>query len=282
MNIQEALKCASQLISDSARLDVELILAHVLGESRTYLFTWPEALLSQQQQNYFLQLLERRKQGEPVAYILGEQEFWSLTLRVNNSTLIPRPETELLVELAIEKLQRIAQPSILDLGTGTGAIALAIASELKLANKHNVATVDAVDSSGAAVNLAQHNAALNNLAWVRVFKSHWFEHVTEQYQVIVSNPPYIDAADPHLNEGDVRFEPASALVADEDGLADIREIIQHSQQYLKPSGVLMLEHGWQQAAAVRQWMNDANFMKVQSVKDLNGIERVTLGELCGE
>ena len=282
MNIQTALNLASTLTSDSPRLDVELMLAHVLQKSRTYLFTWPEKDLTPQQESEYHALLVRRQAGEPVAYLVGEQGFWSLKLKVNNTTLIPRPETELLVELALQKLQGIERPTVLDLGTGTGAIALAIASELVLAGKQMSASVDAVDRVQAAVDLAQDNANANELTWVRCFQSHWFDQVKGQYSVIVSNPPYIDVGDPHLHQGDVRFEPSSALVADDKGLADIRRIIQDSQGYLQTSGWLLLEHGWQQAPEVRALMTASNFCQVLSVKDVNGIERVTLGEYAGE
>ena len=204
--------------SDSARLDLEVLLGHVLHKPRTWLYTWPEHELSTSAQQQFDRLLERRVCGEPVAHLVGVREFWSLPLKVDASTLIPRPETELLVEVALELCPQ-AERRVLDLGTGTGAIALALASE------RPGWEIMAAEKSPQALALAEQNRAALGFDNVQVVQSDWFARVLQQqFDLIVSNPPYIDAADPHLAEGDVRFEPRSALVAERSGLADIEQI----------------------------------------------------------
>ncbi|UTW44189.1 peptide chain release factor N(5)-glutamine methyltransferase [bacterium SCSIO 12696] len=271
--IAQLLKRADELasVSDTPRLDIEVLLCHFLQRDRSYLYTWPERCLSEQQQADFEAGLDRRKRGEPVAHIVGEREFWSLPLVVNASTLIPRPETELLVELALD-LPLSAHAQVLDLGTGTGAIALALASE------RQDWQVDAVDVVDEAVALAEHNRERLGLNNLRVWQSNWFEHVPENsYHLIVSNPPYIDPKDAHLQQGDVRFEPSSALVADEEGLADIRAIVTTAANYLHRDGWLLLEHGYDQGAAVRNLLVNDGFQTVQTRQDLAGNDRVTLG-----
>lgn len=271
MNINSALQLTGRLPnSDTPRLDLELLLAHSLQQSRVYLRTWPAFILSAEQEQQFLALLRRRETGEPIAYILGQQEFWSLPLQVNPSTLIPRPDTERLVELALQLLPD-QNPSILDLGTGTGAIALALASE------RPDAQVTAVDVSQAACELAQQNALQLGVSNLKIIESHWFEAVTEQFSLIVSNPPYLDADDPHLP--DLRFEPTRALVADEAGLKDLRHIIQHAPSYLTAQGWLLLEHGWQQGLQVRTLMAECRYTQVKTYQDYGGNDRVTLGQL---
>ncbi|WP_250458578.1 peptide chain release factor N(5)-glutamine methyltransferase [Microbulbifer litoralis] len=257
--------------SDSARLDTELLLAHCVGRDRTWLYTWPEYELAQAEQRAFDTLFERRENGEPVAHLLGEREFWSLPLKVDASTLIPRPETELLVETALEFCPA-EKLRALDLGTGTGAIALALASE------RPGWQVLAAEKSAQAAALAEENRRALGLDNVQVLQSDWFAQIAPQeFELIVSNPPYIDAEDPHLDEGDVRFEPRSALVADRGGLADIERIARKSRRYLKTGGWLMLEHGWQQAEAVRGILAAAGFKRIESRRDLSGWERLTLG-----
>ncbi len=273
LTIKACLQQAEQLtaVSDSARLDVELLLAWVLKKDRTFLFTWPEKELTDAQRQVFGAALERRAGGEPIAYIIGCRDFWSLSLRVNDSTLIPRPETELLVELVLER-QQSASAAVLDLGTGTGAVALAIASEKP---QWQVAACDVVP---AAVALAEENRLANHITNVSIFQSDWYQALGDKtFDVIVSNPPYIDADDVHLREGDVRFEPRSALVAANQGLADIRIIVAGARRHLAAGGWLALEHGYQQARAVRTIFQDAGYTGIESVCDLAGHERVTLG-----
>jgi release factor glutamine methyltransferase len=274
--IESLLDTAELPDSPTPRLDAELLLAHVLGKSRSYLHTWPERELDTPQLECYQAALARRQAGEPVAYILGQQGFWSLDLEVAAHTLIPRPDTELLVETVLALLP--ATPAaLLDLGTGTGAIALALASE------RPAWRLTGVDRVPEAVALAERNRArlkLNNASFA---ESHWFSALTGQrYQLIVSNPPYIASDDRHLAEGDVRFEPSSALVAGADGLDDIRLIIEQAPDYLETGGWLLLEHGFDQAAAVRELLNARGFSAVESRRDLGGHERISLGRFDNE
>ncbi|MDO8344026.1 MAG: peptide chain release factor N(5)-glutamine methyltransferase [Cellvibrio sp.] len=276
-SIAQCLQLSTELdaVSDSARLDIELLLCHVLKKNRTYLFTWPDKTLLPEQTEEFLQFFNRRKSGEPIAHILGQREFWSLPLTVNNSTLIPRPDTELLVELVLELFadDSVQQRSCLDLGTGTGAIVLAVASE-----KPGWQLVG-VDKSADAVALAEKNRSALQFANVQILHSDWFSAIpAQQFDVIVSNPPYIDPQDPHLDQGDVRFEPRSALIADNNGLADIELIVQQSWNYLREQGWLLLEHGYDQGQVVRDLFRARGFVQVETRRDLGGNERVSLGK----
>ncbi len=258
---------------ESPRRDAEILLEHVTGKARTYILAFGETQLTADQQAQLDDLLARRKAGEPVAHLVGEREFWSLPLYVSAATLIPRPDTECLVEQALARLP--ATPArILDLGTGTGAIALALASE------RPDCQVTAVDVMPDAVALAQRNLARLALPNVTVLHSSWFTALGDrQFETIVSNPPYIDEADPHLAEGDVRFEPRSALVAADHGLADLSHIIIQSRQHLVSGGWLLLEHGWTQGEAVRVLFLQAGFECVETCRDYGGNERLTVGKL---
>ncbi|MBP1127648.1 MULTISPECIES: peptide chain release factor N(5)-glutamine methyltransferase [Pseudomonas] len=270
--IASLLRAADLPDSPTARLDVELLLAAALGKSRSYLHTWPEKIVSSEAALTFAGYLQRRRAGEPVAYILGQQGFWKLDLEVAPHTLIPRPDTELLVEAALELLP--ATPAtVLDLGTGSGAIALALASE------RPAWQVTAVDRVLEAVALAERNRQRLHLDNATVLSSHWFSALGGRtFDLIISNPPYIADNDPHLVAGDVRFEPASALVAGRDGLDDLRLIIQQAGIHLNAGGRLLLEHGYDQAQAVRDLLLSQGFEGVHSRIDLGGHERISLGQ----
>ncbi|WP_207886079.1 peptide chain release factor N(5)-glutamine methyltransferase [Pseudomonas sp. 30_B] len=257
--------------SPSARLDAELLLAAALGKSRSFLRTWPERVVSREAHDLFDGFIARRQAGEPVAYILGHQGFWSLDLEVAPHTLIPRPDTELLVETALALLP--ATPArVLDLGTGTGAIALALACERP---SWQVLGVDRVAEAVALAERNRERLDLNNAAFRA---SQWFSELAgERFSLIVSNPPYIPSADPHLTQGDVRFEPSSALVSGADGLDDIRLIVEQAPDHLESGGWLMLEHGYDQADAVRDLLLTRGFARVESRRDFGGHERISLG-----
>jgi len=275
-SVENTLKRATQQLqetgSDSPSLDAAVLLCHALDKPRSFLMTWPEKELSQQELAPFEALLSRRLTGEPVAYIVGEREFWSLPLNVSPTTLIPRPDTERLVELALDKAL-MTQGDILDLGTGTGAIALALASELP---NRNVVGIDLMPD---AQQLATTNATKLKIQNVNFWAGSWFEplEIGTQFAVIVSNPPYIEENDPHLAQGDVRFEPLSALVAAEDGLADIRHIADNARHYLLDNGWLLFEHGYEQGLAVRTIFNQLGYQEVGTFQDYGHNDRVTLG-----
>ncbi|MDG1581545.1 peptide chain release factor N(5)-glutamine methyltransferase [Pseudomonas sp. GOM6] len=271
-SIQTLLDSTDLPDSPTARLDAELLLAAALNKPRSYLRTWPEREPTAEQLDAFARMLGRRRSGEPVAYILGHQGFWSLELEVAPHTLIPRPDTELLVETALQ-LAPATPRRVLDLGTGTGAIALALASE------RGGWQVMGVDRIAEAVALAERNRQRLQLGNAEFRLSSWFDSLGgERFDLIVSNPPYIAADDRHLGEGDVRFEPQSALVAGADGLDDIRLIVGQAPQHLQPGGWLLLEHGYDQAEAVRALLGAAGFHLTESRRDLGGHERISLGQ----
>lgn len=257
--------------SDSARLDAEILLGYALDKNRTWLYTHSDYALSDVEFESLNGLLEKRIAGQPIAHLVGERDFWSLTLEVNASTLIPRPDTETLVEWALE-LPLLANARVLDLGTGTGAIALALASEQPSWQ------MIGVDKSDDAVQLALNNAQKNQLQQVEFKASDWFEQVIGSFDLIVSNPPYIDGQDPHLQQGDVRFEPMSALVAEQQGLADIVHIIDQAPHYLRDQAWLLIEHGYQQAEQVRELLKAKGFQQVETREDLGGQPRISGGQ----
>jgi len=260
--------------SPTARLDAELLLAAALGKPRSFLHTWPERIVSSEAALAFDGYLKRRRTGEPVAYILGLQGFWNIDLEVAPHTLIPRPETEMLVETALELLPGAIAHRLLDLGTGTGAIALSLAKD------RPQWTLTAVDRVEDAVELAERNRQRLHLDNARVLQSHWFSAVDGQrFDVILSNPPYIAANDPHLVEGDVRFEPSSALVSGDDGLDDLRLIVSQAPAHLEAGGWLLLEHGYDQGPAVRELLNRHGFEQIQTRRDLGDHERITFGRV---
>lgn len=257
--------------SESPRRDAEILLEFVTGKGRTYLLAFGETPLTDVQQAQLATLLARRQRGEPIAHLTGVREFWSLPLFVSPATLIPRPDTECLVEQALARLPS-GPCRILDLGTGTGAIALALASE------RPDCEVTAVDRMPDAVELAQRNAAHLAINNIHIQQSDWFSALPDRpFTMIVSNPPYIDEQDPHLTQGDVRFEPLTALVAGDSGMADIVHIIEQSRVRLEAGGFLLLEHGWQQGAAVRDAFIRAGYQAVETCCDYGDNERITLG-----
>ncbi|REC96584.1 peptide chain release factor N(5)-glutamine methyltransferase [Kushneria indalinina] len=254
-------------------LDAQLLLAHVLGRSRTWLYTWGDREVEPAEAKRFNALVERREQGEPVAWLLGYREFFGLPLAVSPHTLIPRPDTETLVEQALTHMPA-SDVRALDLGTGSGAIALALASE------RPDWQVTGIDIVAEAVTLAQRNAETLGITNVRFEQGDFFSALAPsmRFELIVSNPPYIDASDEHLGQGDVRFEPRSALVAGQDGMADLLHLIETARDFLTVGGWLMLEHGHQQGEAVRAALTSAGYTTVGTCRDLGGRERVTLGQ----
>jgi release factor glutamine methyltransferase len=268
VEVRQLLANAARSLGD--RLEAELLLVHVLGKPRSWLIAHADDALDDAQIAAFEALVQRRHHGEPVAYITGHRGFWSLELEVTPATLIPRPETELLVELALERLP--PRGRAVDLGTGSGAIALAIARE------RPQATVMATDASLDALAVARRNAERLGLAHVTFAHGDWFAPLAgERFDLIVSNPPYIEAGDPHLVQGDLRFEPASALASGADGLDDIRRIVEGARAHLEPGGWLMMEHGWNQGDAVRNVLSTAGYREVFTAQDLEQRDRVSGG-----
>ncbi|RKZ39067.1 MAG: peptide chain release factor N(5)-glutamine methyltransferase [Gammaproteobacteria bacterium] len=259
--------------SDSPRLDAEVLLSHVLGVTRSYLYAWSDKILTPSQNAQFQTLLTRRLQDEPIAYLTGHKEFWSLHLRVTQDTLIPRPDTELLVEQALARLPQDSQEQVIDLGTGSGAIALAIAQE----RPH--CRILATDKSRMALKVAQANAKNLALSQVTFMVSNWWIALGEiKATLIVSNPPYIPKNDPHLIQGGVQYEPRIALIAGADGLVDIRQLIAGAISHLVMGGWLLLEHGYDQAKTVRELFIEYDYESVKTYHDLAGLPRITVGQ----
>ncbi|MCQ8128051.1 peptide chain release factor N(5)-glutamine methyltransferase [Methylomonas rivi] len=274
-SIQEVLERACTVlgrVSDSARLDAEVLLCHCLGKQRSFLRAWPERQLDAAQAEQFRHLLEQRRQGRPIAYLTGEREFWSRTFKVTPDVLIPRPDSELLIELSLSMLPDNQAYKIIDLGTGSGILAITLAAERPLAE------VVATDISTAALAVARQNAEQLAAGNVRFVESHWFDAVPDSdFDLVVSNPPYIAGDDPHLQQGDVRFEPETALISGEAGLKDIRLLAAQAGHHLKPHGHLLIEHGYNQAQQVRSILKQLNYRQVVTHQDLSGNPRVTSG-----
>ena len=278
MNIHQALLAAQATLAPSleaseAKLEAQLLLQHLLNVNRAWLIAHANDTLQTNIHEDFEALLNRRLLGEPIAYILGYREFYGLQLKVTPDTLIPRPDTETLVEAVLAKVLPDQTAHILDLGTGTGAIALAIASNRPQAQ------VTAIDASQAALDVAIENATSLNISNVRFILSDWFAAINnEKFDVIVSNPPYIETSDAHLSQGDLRFEPITALASGKDGLNDIQKIIESCLIHLKAQGWLMLEHGYNQAEQVADLMAQAGLVSIETIKDFGGNHRVTIGK----
>lgn len=266
-----------QLLAEAAarmgdRAEATILLAHALGRSRSWLLAHADDAADEAGAAAFAALVERRAAGEPVAYLTGRRGFWTLDLEVTPATLIPRPETELLVELALARLPGEGSPRVVDLGTGSGAVALAIARECPHAR------VLATDASPAALDVARRNAQSSRVPNVAFVESDWFAALAgERFDLIVSNPPYIAAGDPHLGQGDLRFEPAGALASGRDGLDDIRRIVADARTHLEPGGWLLFEHGWDQGAAVRALLEESGYREVFTAQDLEARDRVSGG-----
>jgi len=258
---------------DQARLEAEVLLAHVLDKPRSHLHAWPEAGLSKEHTVRFEKLIAQRAEGQPIAYLTGRREFWSLDLEVTTDTLIPRPETELLVEKALALLPAQEKLKIADLGTGSGAIAIALAQERKPWD------VCALDRSFRCTRVAQRNARRLGVLNISFVNASWCDALVDaSFHAIVSNPPYVADQDPHLHEGDVRFEPVSALASGTDGLNDIRKLVADAPRILKTGGWILLEHGVDQAESVRNLLNTNDFINSETLRDMAGLERISFAQ----
>jgi release factor glutamine methyltransferase len=273
--IQSLLSWANEQLrpsSDTATLDTEVLLCHCLNKNRSFLRAWPEHSPNQLQIQQFQTLIQERQRGLPIAYLTGQKEFWSRNFTVSPDVLIPRPDSELLIELSLSLLPKNQPCKIIDLGTGSGILALTLAAERP---KFDVL---ATDISHAALRIAQLNAKQLQIDNVRWLQSSWFEQVTEiDFDLIISNPPYIEANDPHLQQGDVRFEPKTALISAENGLEDIRILADKSRAHLKHQGHLLVEHGYNQQNAVQAIFKKFNYSEITTHPDLSGNPRVTSG-----
>lgn len=277
IDITSALRQATNQLEDvspSPRIDAEVLLCHCIKQSRTYLYTYSDKPLTDQEYQDYQQLIHQRHQGQPIAYITGEREFWSMSLKVNEQTLIPRPATEKLVEVTLELLKDQAQAKVLDLGTGSGAVALALAKERPDWN------ITASDKNPKALALAKENAKHLGLKNIQFYLSDWFMALPEQrYHAIVSNPPYIAENDPHLQQGDLRYEPIEALVSGKDGLHDIKEIIIKSSDFLLSDGYLLIEHGYDQKHQIEGIFQNTGYTHIKCWKDSEGNDRISGGQL---
>lgn len=273
MTVSEALAEARRQLAGHAAgaLEADLLLRHALGVDRVWLYANGDRQLEDDAEQSFRDLVARRKKGEPIAYITGTREFWSLPLQVTPDVLIPRPDTELLVEVALSFIPENGPCRIADLGTGSGAVALAVASERPGCEVH------ASEISPAALKIARSNGESLLPGRVSFHLGSWFEPLQGRFDLVVSNPPYIDGDDRHLDEGDVRHEPRSALTPGSDGLSDIREIAQCAQEYLRPGGRLAFEHGFNQGAAARGILMGLGYKEIETYQDLEKHDRVTSG-----
>ena len=275
VQLNAAIQTATGLLteSDSATLDAEVLLCLVLEKQRSYLRAWPDLNLPADLALQFWALIEQRKQGLPIAYLTGYREFWSRDFQVTPDVLIPRADTEILIELCLKLISTDNPCKIIDLGTGSGIIAITLAAERPLAE------LTGTDFSLAALAIAKANAKQHQISNVQFYQSDWFASVPNgKYQVIVSNPPYIAEDDKHLQLGDLRFEPRSALSAAESGLRDIRIITKEAYQRLESGGYLLIEHGYDQQESVQRIFNDCHYQQIQTVTDLAGLPRVTYGQ----
>jgi release factor glutamine methyltransferase len=275
LSISISLKKAVEQLSnsDSPRLDAEILLCHILNVTRSHFLAWPDKILTENQSAQFQSLLNRRVQGVPIAYLIGSKAFWSFDLQVNENTLIPRPDTELLVEQVLARLPPESDAQVIDLGTGSGAIALAIAEERPYCR------LLATDNSTLALQVAQANAQRLGCHQIQFLLSDWWRALGEiKATIIVSNPPYVAENDRHLTQGDVYYEPRNALVAGVDGLTEIRALIKESIYHLETKGWLLLEHGYDQGKAVRQLFEQQGYKAVETYHDLAGLARVTVGQ----
>jgi release factor glutamine methyltransferase len=269
--LREALPLLSDN-SDSAALDAEILLCLALKKPRSHLRAWPDRKPEPEQIRYFQALLQQRRQGTPIAYLTGRREFWSRDFQVTPDVLIPRPETELLIEISLTLLPKDQPARLIDLGTGSGIIAITLATELPQAE------VTATDLSLAALTIAQRNAAEHRTDHIRFLHSDWFASVpSATFDLVISNPPYIAENDSHLKQGDVRFEPRTALTAPSQGLADIRTIAAEARRYLRIGGHLLIEHGYDQEQAVQSIFRFMGYDNVRTYKDLSGQPRATYG-----
>ncbi|CAD6875155.1 peptide chain release factor N(5)-glutamine methyltransferase [Methylomonas fluvii] len=258
--------------SETAMLDAEVLLCHCLNKNRSFLRAWPEHQPSEEQIAQFQILVEQRAQGTPVAYLTGQREFWSRNFKVSPDVLIPRPDTELLIELSLSLLPTDQPCKIIDLGTGSGIIAITLAAERPLTQ------VFASDLSSAALDVARYNAQQLKAGNVRFAQSHWFDNIEETgFDLVLSNPPYIADNDPHLTIGDVRFEPDSALISPDNGLQDIRQLAEQARTHLKDQGQLLIEHGYNQQTEVQAIFHECGYRQINTHADLSGNPRVTSG-----